>query len=134
MKISQVEFIVRRVPFGRVFHLRREAEGQSLGIVTEAGGGAEIREVIPGGLAAQQGVPPLAISPVSSSSTPLPCSWTLTEINGRPLNLCSKEGEARDRLNAVGKAVSILIQPTEFVKLLKKQIKSVRGYKDYLLG
>lgn len=117
-----------------MFHLRREAEGQSLGIVTEAGGGAEIREVIPGGLAAQQGVPPLAISPLSPSSTPLPCSWTLTEINGRPLNLCSKEGEARDRLNAVGKAVSILIQPTEFVKLLKKQIKSVRGYKDYLLG
>jgi hypothetical protein len=64
----------------------------------------------------------------------MPCSWTLTEINGRPLNLCSKEGEARDRLNAVGKAVSILIQPTEFVKLLKKQIKSIRGYKDYLLG
>jgi hypothetical protein len=135
--VSQIEFIVRRIPFGRVFHLRREAEGQSLGIVTEAGGGAEIREVVAGGLAAQQGVPPMAMSPltlISSASSPMPCSWTLTEINGRPLNLCSKEGEARDRLNAVGKAVSILIQPTEFVKLLKKQIKSIRGYKDYLLG
>ncbi|XP_046462679.1 uncharacterized protein LOC124208865 isoform X2 [Daphnia pulex] len=138
---GQIEFIVRRIPFGRVFHLRREAEGQSLGIVlTEAGGGAEIREVVAGGLAAQQGVPPMALSPLtlissaSSSSSPMPCSWTLTEINGRPLNLCSKEGEARDRLNAVGKAVSILIQPTEFVKLLKKQIKSIRGYKEYLLG
>lgn len=121
-----------------MFHLRREAEGQSLGIVTEAGGGAEIREVVAGGLAAQQGVPPLAMNPLmssssASSSSPMSCSWTLTEINGRPLNLCSKEGEARDRLNAVGKAVSVLIQPTEFVKLLKKQIKSIRGYKDYLL-
>ncbi|KAK4029858.1 uncharacterized protein LOC116931208 [Daphnia magna] len=135
---GQIEFIVRRIPFGRVFHLRREAEGQSLGIVTEAGGGAEIREVVAGGLAAQQGVPPLAMNPLmssssASSSSPMSCSWTLTEINGRPLNLCSKEGEARDRLNAVGKAVSVLIQPTEFVKLLKKQIKSIRGYKDYLL-
>lgn len=45
----QVEFIVRRMPFGRVFHLRREAEGQSLGLVTEISG-AEIREVIPGSL------------------------------------------------------------------------------------
>ena len=137
----QIEFIVRRVPFGRVFHLRRETDGQSLGIATETGGGAEIREIVPGGLAAQQGVPASATNPLANSTAgPMPgpaspsaCSWTLTEINGRPLNLCSKEGEARDRLNAVGKAVSILIQPTDFVKLLKKQLKSQRGYKEYLL-
>ena len=125
----QIEFIVRRVPFGRVFHLLRESEGQSVGIVTE-GSTAEIREVVPGGIAALAGLSPLAVSPLSSSF----CTWTLTEINGRPLNLCSKEGEARDRLNAVGKAITILVQPTDFVKALKKQLKSLRGYKDYLLG
>lgn len=127
---------MRRMPFGRVFNLRRESEGQSVGIVTE-GNTAEVREVVAGGLAAQQGVPFLAISPlspVSPSSPPSPCTWTLTEINGRPLNLCSKEGEARDRLLAVGKAISINIQPTDFVKVLKKQLKSLRGYKDFLLG
>ena len=143
---------MRRMPFGRVFNLRRESEGQSVGIVTE-GNTAEVREVVAGGVAAQQGVPPLAISPLSSSSLSSPssssasasasmsismqptmCTWTLTEINGRPLNLCSKEGEARDRLLAVGKAISINIQPTDFVKLLKKQLKNLRGYKDYLLG
>jgi len=126
---SQIEFIVRRVPFGRVFHLLLESEGQSVGIVTE-GSTAEIREVVPGGIAALAGLSPLAVSPLSSSF----CTWTLTEINGRPLNLCSKEGEARDRLNAVGKAITILVQPTDFVKALKKQLKSLRGYKDYLLG
>lgn len=142
--VSQIEFIVRRLPFGRVFHLRRETDGQSLGIATEPGGGAEIREVAPAGLAAQQGVPASAANPLANcaaaptsgaaSASASTCSWTLTEINGRPLNLCSKEGEARDRLNAVGKAVSILIQPTEFVKVLRKQLKNQRGYKDYLLG
>lgn len=119
-----------------MFHLRREADGQSLGIVTEPTGGAEIKEIVPNSVAAQQGVPASAVNPLANSG-PVPspsCSWTLTEINGRPLNLCSKEGEARDRLNAVGKAVSILIQPTDFVKLLKKQLKGQRGYKDYLLG
>ena len=125
----QIEFIVRRIPFGRVFLLRRDIEGQSLGILTE-GSSAEIREVVSGGIAAKLGVPPLAVNPFASS----PCTWTMTEINGRPLNLCSKEGEARDRLNAVGKAITILMQPTEFVKLLKKQLKNIRGYKDYLLG
>ena len=121
---------MRRVPFGRVFLLRRDVEGQNLGIVTE-GNSAEIREVVAGGIAAQLGVPPMATNPLGGSST---CTWTMTEINGRPLNLCSKEAEARHRLNAVGKAITILIQPTEFVKMLKKQLKNVRGYKDYLLG
>ncbi len=32
-----VEIVVRRVPFGQVFHLKREVEGQPLGIVTQAG-------------------------------------------------------------------------------------------------
>ncbi len=32
-----VEIVVRRVPFGQVFHLRREVDGQPLGIVTQGG-------------------------------------------------------------------------------------------------
>lgn len=35
--------------------------------------------------------------------------WVLTEINGRPLNLFFKENEIRDRLNAVGRDISILV-------------------------
>jgi len=49
---TQIEFIVRRVPFGRVFHLRREADGQPVGIVTDLS--SEVHEVVAGGLAAQQ--------------------------------------------------------------------------------
>ena len=49
---TQIEFIVRRVPFGRVFHLRREADGQPVGIITDLS--SEVREVVAGGLAAQQ--------------------------------------------------------------------------------
>jgi len=79
----------------------------------------------------KKGVPPMAISPMTME----PCTWTLTEINGRPLNVCSREGEARDRLAAVGRAVTILLQPTDFVtKVIKKGLKGLRGYKDFLLG
>lgn len=42
----QVEFIIRRVPHGRVFALKRETEGQALGVIRE-GNTAEIREVKP---------------------------------------------------------------------------------------
>mgnify|MGYP006890326887 CR=1 FL=1 len=37
------------------------------------------------------------------------------------------------RLLAVGKDISIVVQPADFVKELKKQMKKVKGYKDYLL-
>ena len=36
-----VEIVVRRVPFGQVYHLRREVDGQPLGIIT-LGGTSEV--------------------------------------------------------------------------------------------
>lgn len=59
--------------------------------------------------------------------------WVLTEINGRPLNLFFKDNEIRDRLNSVGRDISILVQPSDLIVKLKKQLKSLRGYKDYLV-
>ncbi|KFM82069.1 hypothetical protein X975_26408, partial [Stegodyphus mimosarum] len=83
-----VEFIVRRVPRGRVLAIRREYEGQDLGIVRE-GGTAEIKEVKPGGLAFHHGLSAKA-STFDGNSL---CSWVLTEINHRPLNLFFKDNE-----------------------------------------
>ncbi|XP_069672812.1 uncharacterized protein [Periplaneta americana] len=123
-----VEFVIRRVPFGRVFAIRRDVEGQSLGI-TQEGNTAEIRDVVPGGLAACHGLAPRAQTCDGLSLT----NWVITEINGRPLNLFFKDGEVRDRLNAVGKEISILVQPFDLVKQLKKQLKALRGYKEYIV-
>ncbi|XP_021913804.1 uncharacterized protein LOC110826963 isoform X3 [Zootermopsis nevadensis] len=123
-----VEFVIRRVPFGRVFAICREVEGQSLGILQE-GNTAEIRDVIPGGLAASHGLTPRAQTCDGLSLT----NWVITEINGRPLNLFFKDGEVRDRLNAVGKEISILVQPFDLIKQLKKQLKALRGYKEYIV-
>ncbi|PSN40567.1 hypothetical protein C0J52_10780 [Blattella germanica] len=123
-----VEFVIRRVPFGRVFAIRRDVEGQSLGIAQE-GNTAEIRDVVPGGLAACHGLSPRAQTCDGLSLT----NWFITEINGRPLNLFFKDGEVRDRLNAVGKEISILVQPFDLVKQLKKQLKGLRSYKEYIV-
>lgn len=120
--------MIRRVPFGRVFAIRRDVEGQSLGI-TQEGNTAEIRDVMPGGLAASHGLTPRAQTCDGLSLT----NWVITEINGRPLNLFFKDGEVRDRLNAVGKEISILVQPFDLIKQLKKQLKALRGYKEYIV-
>lgn len=120
--------IVRRVPLGRVYAIRRAVDGQPLGI-EQMGGTAEIRNVASGGLASRAGLPPKATTADGLGLT----TWALTEINGRPLNLCFKENEIRDRLNAVGRDISILVQPYDLVRQLKKQLKALRSYKDYIV-
>lgn len=59
--------------------------------------------------------------------------WVLTEINNRPLNLFFKDNEIKDRLNSVGRDISILVQPSDLITKIKKQLKSIRGYKDYIV-
>ncbi|KAL0269699.1 UNVERIFIED_CONTAM: hypothetical protein PYX00_007339 [Menopon gallinae] len=123
-----IELIIRRVPFGRVFALHRSSEGQNLGIVQE-GNTAEISDVLPNSVAARAGLSPKTTSMDGLSLT----TWFLTEINGRPLNLFFKDNEVRDRLNAVGKDISILVQPHDFIKQIKKNLKNFRSYKDYIV-
>ncbi|XP_055640171.1 uncharacterized protein LOC129777736 [Toxorhynchites rutilus septentrionalis] len=123
-----VELIIRRIPFGRVYAIRRELEGQCLGLIRD-GNTATIVDVVPNSLAARHGLPPKAQSCDSLSLT----FWVLTEINGRPLNLFFKDNEIRDRLNAVGRDISILVQPADLVTKLKKQLKSLRGHKDFIV-
>ncbi|XP_011188327.1 mucin-5AC [Zeugodacus cucurbitae] len=123
-----VEVLVRRIPFGRGYAVRREREGQCLGLIRD-GNTATIVDVVPNSLAARHGLPPKAQSCDGTTLT----FWVLTEINGRPLNLFFKENEIRDRLNSVGRDISILVQPSDLITKLKKQLKSLRGYKDYLV-
>ena len=137
-----------------MFHLRREVDGQPLGIILSPGGNgggssAEVREIVPGAPAAQRGMtakvrgviadgsgqaPSVGQGSAAAATTPL-VPWVVTEINGRPLNLFCKDGEAADRLGAVGRDASVLVQPADFVHRLRKQLKShVKGHKDYVMN
>ena len=127
------EIIIRRAPFAQVFFLKPEIEGQSLGIILN-NSTAEIKEIIPGSLASQSGIQAKIRSIDGQTAVPL----VITEINGRPLNLFLKDGETWERLSGISrepnKDISVLLQPADIVSKFKKQLKSVRSYKDYLLG
>lgn len=88
-----------------------------------------MKEVAPDSPAARGGLPSRAPTCDGLSLTP----WVITEINGRPLNLFFKDGEVRDRLNAVGKEISVLVQPFDLIKQIKKQLKTIRGYKQFIV-
>lgn len=125
-----VEIILSRLPYGFVFVLKRDYEGQDLGLIRD-GNTAEVIQVIPDGLVATNGLTPRA--PCVDPTKGRDCNWIITEINNRPLNLFFKGNEIRDRLNAVGKDISLLFQPSDLVKVLKKRLKSFKNYKDYIV-
>jgi len=123
-----VELVVRRVPLGMVLTLQRPRGGGDVGLIPDANSPGEVI-VVSGGVASCSGLPSRTPTMDGLSLT----TWSLTEINGRPLNLFCKSADVTTRLNAVGKELSVLAQPTDFVKQLRKQLKNVKSYKDYLL-
>lgn len=111
-----------------MFAIKREVDRQCLGLIRD-GNTATIVDVVPNSLSARNGLPPKAVSCDGMT----PTFWVLTEINGRPLNLYFKDDEVKDRLNAVGRDISILVQPSDLITKIRKQLKSIRGYKDYIV-
>lgn len=118
---------LHRMPFAKVFSIRRDAEGQSLGIKREGGSG-EIVYVDPNGLAAQHGLSAYA----SGVATELRCNWFITEINNRPISLFFKENEIEHRLAAVGREISFVVQPSDFIQEMRRQFKKIRNYKSFI--
>lgn len=122
-----------------------------MGLIRD-GNTATIVDVVPNSLSARHGLPPKVqieivffrknvhhFNDISHSLKAQSCDglsltfWVLTEINGRPLNLFFKDNEVRDRLNSVGRDISILVQPSDLISKLKKQLKSMRNHKDYIV-
>ena len=81
-------------------------DGQLLGIILQSGSSycAEVKEISLGSPAALAGMT-TKVRSFNDSSTLVP--WCITEINGRPLNLFTKEGEPMERLQALGNVLRI---------------------------
>uniref|UniRef100_A0A0B7BG52 PH domain-containing protein n=1 Tax=Arion vulgaris TaxID=1028688 RepID=A0A0B7BG52_9EUPU len=124
---SKIEINLHRMPYAKVFAIHRNAEGQSLGIKREGGTG-EIVYVDPNGLAAQHGLTSYAPSAAGSGRS----NWFLTEVNNRPLNLFFKENEIDLRLLAVGREISLVVQPCDFIFEIRRQFKKIKNYKNFI--
>ncbi|XP_011297013.1 uncharacterized protein [Fopius arisanus] len=122
----RVEVIVRRLPYAQALTLTKRTDTEDFGLEVN---GNEVSGV--SGVALNLGLSPLAeatdpTAPAGSNTT-----WTLTEINGRPLNIF--DGGAAERLRAVGRDISIVIQPTDLVSSLRKKLRAMRSYKNFIL-
>ncbi|XP_003742445.2 uncharacterized protein LOC100899832 [Galendromus occidentalis] len=125
-----VELTIHRIPFGKALAIKRSFEGENLGLVM-GDGTNEILKVIEGGLAHRSGLP-LMVSTALDGGMAL-TSWWITEVNHRPINLFFKKSEIEPRLRAVGKDISLVVQPSDFMRGIKKQFKSMWSYKNFIV-
>lgn len=121
-----VEVTIRRLPLAGIFLIRREFEGQCLGIIRD-GSSPAIVEIIPNSISSH--IPPRPISQDEDST------WIITQINFRNLSLIShkKYDETELLLNSSGLEMSLLLQPSDFVAKIKKELKAMKNYRDYTL-
>lgn len=122
-----VEITIRRLPLAQIFVIKRDFENQCLGLIRD---GNSVLEIIPNSKASQSGIP--ARPSINNDDS---IFWIITEINFRPLSLIShkKYDETDLLLNAVGLETSLLLQPSDFVAKIKKDLKAMKNYRDYTL-
>lgn len=59
--------------------------------------------------------------------------WVITEINFRPLSFFFKKNETDLLLKSIGLETSVLLQPSDFIQKMKKELKSIKNYREYTL-
>lgn len=120
-----VEITIRRLPLAKIFIIRRDFENQCLGLIRD---GNSLLDIIPNSIASRSGIP---TRPNEDDSI----FWIITEINFRPLSLIShkKYDETDLLLNAIGLETSLLLQPSDFIAKIRKDLKAMKNYRDYTL-
>lgn len=121
-----VEVTIRRLPLAGIFLIKREFEGQCLGIIRD-GSSPAIVEIIPNSISSH--IPPRPISADEDST------WIITQINFRNIGVLSQKrfDETELLLNSSGLECCLLLQPSEFIAKIKKELKNLKNYRDYAL-
>ncbi|XP_078668063.1 uncharacterized protein LOC144909752 isoform X2 [Branchiostoma floridae x Branchiostoma belcheri] len=114
---DQIIFLIKRLPHANVVTLRRTTDGEKLGIDIKTNH-AEITAVDPDGLAGQQGLKP------KYSMNNYQVNWTITKINSLPVSILAvQEKEVQRRIWEGGLQLTLVLQPSDFIKTLRKELK-----------
>ncbi|KRZ45301.1 Golgin subfamily A member 4 [Trichinella pseudospiralis] len=126
----QCEILLKRMPMARVFLFKRFCDGEDVGLILKNGKN-EILNVTQDSAAWRAG---FRAKTESKLHPHLETTWYITEINGRPINMFLKNGECKQRLSAIGREISVLVQPTDFIKAVKHHMTMKKHYRDFIVG
>lgn len=125
-----VEVTIKRLPLAGIFIIKRDFGNQCLGLIRD---GASLLDIIPNSIASRSGIPS---RPFTSHDDDDSIFWIITEINFRPLSLISQKKYDETELllnNSGGLETSLLLQPSDFIAKIRKELKAMKNYRDYTL-
>ncbi|KRY08264.1 Golgin subfamily A member 4 [Trichinella patagoniensis] len=126
----QCEILLKRMPMAKVFLFKRFCDGEDVGLVLKNGKN-EIVNVAQDSAAWRAG---FRAKTESKLHPHLETTWYITEINGRPINMFLKNGECKQRLSAIGREISVVMQRTDFIKAVKHHMTLKKHYRDFIVG
>lgn len=130
---DNVQLTLQRLPFAKVICIKRDFDRQHLGIVCDPSRPTVVTNVLDNSLAERAGLNYRCTLYHDQSFDEPVQKWIITEINNRPLNLFVKGDEIEQRLQAMGKEISIVFQPFFFIDKCLKKLKKVKDYKHHIL-
>ncbi|KRX20083.1 Golgin subfamily A member 4 [Trichinella nelsoni] len=126
----QCEILLKRMPMAKVFLFKRFCDGEDVGLVLKNGKN-EIVNVAQDSASWRAG---FRAKTESKLHPHLETTWYITEINGRPINMFLKNGECKQRLSAIGREISVVVQRTDFIKAVKHHMTLKKHYRDFILN
>ncbi|KRY32971.1 Golgin subfamily A member 4 [Trichinella spiralis] len=125
----QCEILLKRMPMAKVFLFKRFCDGEDVGLVLKNGKN-EIVNVVQDSAAWRAG---FRAKTESKLHPHLETTWYITEINGRPINVFLKNGECKQRLSAIGREISVVVQRTDFIKAVKHHMTLKKHYRNFIV-
>ncbi|VDN07708.1 unnamed protein product [Thelazia callipaeda] len=126
---SMVNVIVQRVPHGSIYTLQKMEENFDAGFILDKYK-SKLLGVLEGSSAWEAGVRS-SVSAVTQNGTTSAC---ITHINNSTLNLFSRNNDVSKIIDELPllSAFTIIVQPYDFIKFLKKNLKKLKNANDFV--
>ncbi|XP_062515577.1 uncharacterized protein LOC134191034 [Corticium candelabrum] len=123
--IGMVRFTIKQTPYALDVQLQKRSLSEPLGIGIEKN---KLIDIVPGGIASQCGLSLKALGVLGK-----PVHWIISAVNGRQVPLAGiKTDETMKRVHSAGMDVTLTLQPADFWRILKKKLKSIKNWEDYM--
>ncbi|VDN19497.1 unnamed protein product [Gongylonema pulchrum] len=127
--LDNVNLTIHEVPYGKVYKLQKMGDKFDAGLILHKHK-IRLADVLEGSLVWNVGIRATVPAVTHSGSAPA----CITCINGQALNLFSKNDEILKRIDSLPNSTSfsVIVQPYDFVKLLKKNLQKMKNFDEFL--
>uniref|UniRef100_A0A1I8F054 PH domain-containing protein n=1 Tax=Wuchereria bancrofti TaxID=6293 RepID=A0A1I8F054_WUCBA len=123
-----VNIAIQRVPYGTIYTLQKTTQKFDTGLMLDKRKN-KLADVLEGSPAWKAGIRPLVPAVTRTGTTPA----CITCVNRHGLNIFSKNDEVLRQIDTLPLSIfTVMVQPYDFVKLLKRSLKKLKNVSDFV--